>query len=301
MFFKNARVYKLSAPVVTAETFARFEKALSEFAHNDIGPQSFCSIGFCYPLHESLRKFAHLSGSVIVFAVKRTEKVLTAAMLKEAMDPELAKQQAELGRPLNRKEKQQIKEDLQLSMLPRAFSKSTVTQGYIDINTGRIVLNTASASRAEDILAMLRKALGSLPALPWLDGHKLSAYLQLWLQNKLLPNGSELGTCVQLKAPDEEGATANFKDCVLTADEVQSHLQDKLVKRIQLAKPDSLDFTVRDDLAITGFKWNGILTSQNDELGWEDLQARMDADILLATSTLNGLLDAIDKAASDAE
>ena len=288
MWFKNARVYRLSAPLTT--DLAVWEQALAEFKFSPLTAQEMVRSGFSFPLHQSIKHYCHQLDHLVFFAVKRQEKILPAAVINEEMQPRLDALEQEKGRPLSRKEKQALKEELQQSLLPRAFSRSSLTQGYYDAQNQWLVINTSSASKAEDVLALLRKALGSLPALPWLDNHKLSASLQLWLQNKALPQGFELGSEAELKAPDEEGAKVKFSNHLLTADEVQSHLQDKLVTSISLEQTDALSLQITDDAAIKRLKFHELLTAQNDELGWEDLSARLDADLLLMTSALNQAL-----------
>src|SRR5690606_32020477 len=143
------------------------------------------------------------------------------------------------------------------------------------------------------VLALLCKAIGSLPALPWLDNHKLNSQLQLWLQNQSLPVELTLGHNAQLKAPDEEGAKAQFANHLLSVDEGQSHLQDKLVTKLQLSKAEVCDFTITDDGAITGIKCADAITSTYDEMGHEDLYARLTADLYLLTTELRRVLAAI--------
>uniref|UniRef100_UPI004047BECB recombination-associated protein RdgC n=1 Tax=Rheinheimera sp. TaxID=1869214 RepID=UPI004047BECB len=289
---KNARIYRLSSPLpVTAESL---EQALAEFKARPLSAQEFTHTGFCQPLHSSIKPLVtQLLNGVLVVAVKTTQKILPAAVIAEEMQPLVTAAEQEKGRPLSRKEKQQLKEEIQLSLLPRAFSRSSVTRAYIDMAGNQIIVDTASASKAEDVLALLRKAIGTLPALPWLDNHKLNSQLQLWLQNKSLPAEFTLGHNAQLKAPDEEGAKAAFKDHLLTHDEVQAHLQDKLVTQLQLSKAEVCTFTMRDDGAITGIKWGDVITSTNDEMGYEDLQAIMEADLCLLTSELCRVMGAI--------
>jgi recombination associated protein RdgC len=300
MIIKNARIYRLSAPLpVTAETL---EQALAEFKWQAPSGQEFSRSGFYQPLHNRIKPLVtELDNNIFVIAVKTTQKVLPAAVVNEELQPIIEAGEREAGRPLSRKEKQQLKEDLLQSLLPRAFSRSTITKAYIDMAGQQIIVDTASSSKAEDVLALLRKAIGSLPALPWLDNHKLNSQLQLWLQNQNLPAGFALGHNTQLKAPDEEGARATFKDHLLTADEVQSHLQDKLVTQLQLSKTDTCGFTIRDDGSITGIKWNDAITEKNDELGWDDLQARMTADLFLVTSELRKVLEAVNASVSEVE
>ena len=288
MWFKNARVYRLSAPL--SNDLAVWEAALAEFKFSPLTAQELVRSGFSFPLHQSIKHYCHALDALLFFAVKRQEKILPAAVINEEMQPRLDALEQEKGRPLSRKEKQALKEELQLSLLPRAFSRSSLTQGYYDAQNQWLVINTSSASKAEDILALLRKALGSLPALPWLDNHKLNTNLQLWLQNKALPQGFELGNDAELKAPDEEGAKVKFSNHLLSADDVQSHLQDKLVTSISLQRNDSLSLQITDDGALKRLKFHDLLTGQNDELGWEDLPARLDADLLLMASALNQTL-----------
>lgn len=292
MNIKNARIYRLSAPLpVTAESL---EQALSEFKIAPLTAQEAVRTGFCQPLHPSVKTLVtELLNGILVVAVKRTEKILPAAVIAEEMQPKVEAAEQEKGRPLTRKEKQALKEEVQQSLLPRAFSRSSVTRAYIDMAGNQIIVDTASASKSEDVLALLRKAIGSLPALPWLDNHKLNSQLQLWLQNQSLPVGLTLGHNAQLKAPSEEGAKAQFANHLLSADEVQSHLQDKLVTKLQLSKAEVCDFTITDDGAITGIKWHDLITGQNDEMGFEDLQARTEADLYLLTAELRRVLAAI--------
>lgn len=293
MWFKNVRVYKLSSPLpADNETW---EQALSALKFTPCTAQEAVRTGFSYPLHASIKQYCHPCQHLLFFAVKRQEKILPAAVINEEMQPKLEALEQEKGRPLSRKEKQSLKEELQLALLPRAFSRSSLTQGFYDPENQWLVINSSSASKAEDILALLRKALGSLPALPWLDNNRLVNSLQLWLQNNNLPDGFEQGTEAELKAPDEEGAKVKFSNHLLLADEVQSHLQDKLVTNISLQQPDGMSLLVADDGGIKRIKFSDLLTSQNDELGWEDLVARLDADCLLMASALNTALLSINK------
>ncbi len=291
MWFKNVRVYRLSAPLTIDA--AALEQALAEYKFTPCSGQEAVRSGFSFPLHPSIKHYSHQQHQRWYFAIKRQEKVLPAAVINEELAPKLDAAATEAGRPLSRKEKQALKEDLIQTLLPRAFSRSSLTQGYYDAERQWLVLNTGSASKAEDILALLRKALGSLPALPWLDSHKLNQQLQLWLQQQSLPAQFQLGAAVELKAPDEEGAKVKFSNHLLTADEVQTHLQDKLVTRLSLQQEQGLALTVADDGGIKQIQYPDALFEQNEELGWDDLISRLDADLILMADSLDQALQAI--------
>ncbi|MDP4946036.1 recombination-associated protein RdgC [Alishewanella sp. SMS8] len=291
MWFKNIRVYKLSAPLTT--DLASLEQAFAEFKFSPCTGQEAVKSGFSYPLHNSIKQYCHQQQHRWFFAIKRQEKILPAAVINEELQPKIDAAEQEQGRALSRKEKQALKEELIHTLLPRAFSRSQLTQGYYDAQQNWLVINSSSASKAEDILALLRKAIGSLPALPWLDSHKLNSQLQQWLKHEDLPKGFMPGAEVELKAPDEEGAKVRFSNHLLSADEVQTHLQDKLVTRISLQQTEGVSLTITDDGSIKQVKYPDSVIDHNDELGWDDLPARLDADLLLMADSVNNALLAI--------
>ncbi|HSG53648.1 MAG TPA: recombination-associated protein RdgC, partial [Rheinheimera sp.] len=47
---------------------------------------------------------------------------------------------------------------------------------------------------------------------------------------------------------------------------------------------------ITDDGAVKRIKFHDVLTGQNEELGWEDLVTRLDADLMLMAAALNSAL-----------
>ena len=291
MWFKNIRVYQVAEPLQLEPT--ALETALSAFKFSPCTGQEAVRSGFTTPLHPLVGQYHYQLDQLWFFAIKRQEKVLPAAVIQEELQPKIDALEQERGKPLGRKEKQALKEELVQTLLPRAFSRSSVTQAFYDAKRQRLIVNTSSASKAEDLLALLRKALGSLPALPWIDANQLTQAMQHWLTNQGLPAGYQLGQEAELKAPDEEGAKVKFSNHLLTAAEVQSHLEDKLVTKLELTLPEQVSFQVCDDGSLKKLKFHELIADKNDELGWDDLILRLDADFLVMANELNAVLQAI--------
>ena len=294
MWFKNLRVYKITE-ALNLEPEA-LERALQEHKFSPCTGQDAVKMGFTYPLHHSIKEYHHQQQHLHLFAVKRQEKVLPAAVINEELQPKIDALEIEKGRPLGRKEKQALKEELIQTLLPRAFSRSTVTTALYDEKNQWFIVNTSSASRAEEVLSLVRKALGSLPALPWIDNNQLNMAMQQWLTNQNLPAGFSLGHEAELKAPDEEGAKVKFSNHLLTADEVQSHLEDKLVTKLEFALEGQLNFIVCDDGSLKKLRFHEMLANQNDELGWDDMVLRLDADLLVMANEVAILLQSLRQA-----
>ncbi|WP_306521110.1 recombination-associated protein RdgC [Rheinheimera sp.] len=296
MWFKNLRVYQITE-ALNLEPEA-LERALQEHKFSPCTGQEAVKMGFTYPLHHSIKQYHHQQAHLHLFAVKRQEKVLPAAVINEELQPKIDALEAEKGRPLGRKEKNALKEELVQMLLPRAFSRSSVTTALYDAQNQWFIVNSSSAGRAEEVLSLLRKTLGSLPALPWIDQNQLNLAMQQWLTNTGLPQGFVLGNEAELKAPDEEGAKVKFSNHLLTAAEVQSHLEDKLVTKLELALENQISLMVCEDGSLKKLRFHEMLANSNDELGWDDMVLRLDADLLVMANELATVLKAIRQSVS---
>ncbi|MRF43944.1 recombination-associated protein RdgC, partial [Escherichia coli] len=72
----------------------------------------------------------------------------------------------EQGRKLKKTKKATLKDEVVHTLLPRAFSKFSQTFIWLDLDKQLVIVDSGSAKRAEDHLALLRKTLGSLPVVP---------------------------------------------------------------------------------------------------------------------------------------
>ncbi len=79
----------------------------------------------------------------------------------------------------------------------------------------------------------------------------------------------------------------------MTAPEVQSHLEDKLVTKLALTLPEQLDVQIAEDGGLKKLQFHELIAAKNDELGWDDLVLRLDADLLVMAKELNQLLHTI--------
>lgn len=298
--YKHARIYKLAEnEIYTLGNVPALQDKLAAFAFTPCADMQAQSLGFVaalphcgpdllYPLHQCL-----------FFAVKMQWRDIPASALKDEMQPLIDAKAQELGRTLSKREKSEIQEAVLQKLLPRALCKSKTLQGYIDVREQRVVLNLSSSGDAETVLSLIRKAFESLPALPFLDGHKLAICLNSWANNQNLPAGIVRGHDGSFKAQDDCRAVSSFKNHVFD-ERVTNHLEDKMCYKLQLYWPDRLAFNIDQSGLLSKLDWDKAYHSKNDEMGWDDIPARVAADTLLLVSALRELSGLIDSGVTSA-
>src|SRR5690625_644650 len=156
MWFKNLRLYRFT------ETCTLTPEALLKNPFHPCGKMDTKRSGWSPPLGHQGTEYVQAAHGYMMICSKRQEKLLPAAVVNEHLEEKVQEIQAEEGRPVGRKERQTLKDEIIFSLLPQAFSKSARDFAYIAPLEGLIVVNAASAKRAEDLLSQLRESLGSL-------------------------------------------------------------------------------------------------------------------------------------------
>lgn len=297
--YKNARVYRvMQGDIYTENNFAFLNQVAREAAFVALTGQEQIRMGFVQPYPEATNSYMYFEHGCIFFAIKTQWKDIPASALLDILNPRLKVEENSLGRALTKREKAELKEAVLQELMPRALAKSKVLQGYIDITHSLVVLNTSSSNDAEMALSLLRKVVGSMPAVPWLDGHLLGNCLNLWALDKDLPQNLIRGHATSFKAPDECGAVSSFKNHVFD-ERVTEHLQDKLCTKLELHWPEKLSFCIDVNGLLSKLSWEDAILATNEELGWEDIPARIKADLLLEVSTLRDLFMVISNRVSN--
>lgn len=297
--YKNARVYRLlQGDIYTENNFAFLNQVAREAAFVALTGQEQIRTGFVQPYPEATNSYMYFEHGCIFFAIKTQWKEIPASTLQDILSPKIQVEENNLGRALTKREKAELKEAVLQELIPRALAKSKVLQGYIDITHSLVVFNTSSCNDAESALALLRKAAGSMPATPWLDGHLLANCLNLWALDKDLPQNLIRGHATSFKAPDECGAVSSFKNHVFD-ERVTEHLQDKLCTKLELYWPEKLSFCIDTSGTLSKLSWEEAILATNEELGWEDIPARIKADLLLLVGALRDLFAVISSRVSN--
>lgn len=288
--FKNVIAYRFNKPF--AVDAAALESAMEEFKFTPCGSQDISKFGFTNALGKQGQTLVHSAEGYHMVAVTNESKILPAAAVKEVSNAKVELIEQVEGRKLAKKEKDAIKDEVIQEMLPRAFTKQSVTRALIIPELQLILVDSSSYSKAEELLALLRKALGSLPVIPLIYKTPIESTLTEWLKSGSAPLPFEMQNEAELRC--EETGIARFKDQDLREDEVLAHIATgKQVHKLALDYGQSISFIACSDGSLKRIKFSPEFMVANDEVG-EDVAAKIDADFILCAKELRGLMGALE-------
>lgn len=292
LWFKNMMVYRLTREIpLDAETI---EQQLAACQFTPCGSQDKLAMGWVAPLGPQAQSLLHVSQGQFLICARKEEKMLPATVIKQALEAKVHKLETEQQRRLKKTEKDSLKDEVIHSLLPRAFSRYSQTWLWIDTQNQRIIVDSASAKKAEDILALLRKSLGSLPVVPLTLQTPAEITLTEWVRSGSPVAGFALLDEAELKAPLEEGGVIRCKKQELVCDEIAHHIESgKRVTKVGLDWQERIQFLLNEDASVKRLKFSDTLREQNDDISREEADLRFDADFVLMTGELAALTDAL--------
>ena len=284
MWFKNLVLYRFQQTfAVSSDTL---EKSLDEHPFRPCGKTELSSWGWV-PAVPGGKTQVHVSGPFWLIAARKEEKILPGSVIRDAVNEKVEALEKERDGKVSRKEKKAIKEEVTLSLLPKAFTRSQTTWAMINKKEGWLMVDAGSFKQAEELTSSLRSCLGSLPLLPPSLKCPASDTMSAWLDTSAttLPTGFALGDECELRDRSDDGAIIRCKNQDLLAEEMTNHLNAGMeVSRLQLHWEGGISCVVGEDLLIRRLKFSETL--QTDQGIAHSKAEQFDADFTLMAMTV---------------
>lgn len=282
-WFKNIQLFILQQPLeYDAESLSQ---ALSQKQFHPCGDYELKSLGWITPLSDN-ELFTFEANGCILLRLRVQEKILPASVIRDFVNEKVLEIEAAELRNVRRKERNEIKEQVTQTLLPRALPKNTDVMLYIDMTNQWIVVDMSSRNKAEEVTSFLRASLGSLPVISPQFQTSPAFTMTQWLKSHETPNTFILGEDCKLVAAEGESVTCKQMD--LLSPEIQEHLNTgKIVEHLALNWDNRLDFVLDENVSIKRLKFMDI----EQEADEKDVQADFTMMTLEFTRLINALFE----------
>lgn len=286
MWFRNLCVYQLAdAFVISPE---QLESRLEGAAFQPVGPHDPETRGWVAPLGAGGELRAHVVGSRMMLCLQTEVRVLPSAVIKENVEQRAEEREAAMARPLGRRERTRLKEEVTMDLLPRAFTKRRQTYGYLDLENHWLVVDAGSWKEAEVFTEDLRAALGSLPLRPLQTDSAPHQVMTEWLAHDRFPGDLEPGEEAVFEDPRTEGAEVRCRRQDLRSNEIRGHIKaGKRVKRLAITWDQRLEAIIDTDLSIKRLRFADLVQSEGGDREAETPAERFDTDFVMMTGELS--------------
>ena len=286
MWFKNLLLYRLTGPL--GWTDEELEQHLANTPFQPCGSQDLARVGWVSAMPHA-EQLAHQAGGCTLLSLRKQLKILPGAAVAEALEAKVAEIEKQEARKVYRKERKELKEEIVVSLLPRAFTRSSRLYAYIDPRNEWLLVDSGSHNRAEELLTQLRNDAGSLPVEPVQTKNNVALILTDWLRNGSLPPNFSLGQQCELRDAQESSNIVRVRGQDLRSEEVLQHLEaGKQVTKLELSWNDAIECVFGEDLIVRRLRFSDALREQMGTL--DDERAQFDQEFAVMTLELGKFL-----------
>lgn len=294
--FNNLLMYRITSPLTAIHRHDDLNAALAKKAARLPTFQELLAVGFNEMMGEEDTYVEQVNAGTMLLAVNFAERMLPGKIVRQRVAARVKEIEEGEQRKVYAREKQQLKDSVIAEMLPHTFIDQKVI--HVLIQGPYIIIDTTSAKKGEEILCLLREALGSLGVRPvTVENTPIQTYTD-WFTGREKPEKFYLTGDFKAISNDDEIDSLNGKG---TSPETEglSDLVAEYQRRVvvlglswETGTNESLTFNVNEMLGIKGVKWPDSIIDMAAADAGEDANkyTMFRATILLLATEIQNLM-----------
>jgi recombination associated protein RdgC len=286
--FKNVIVYRLGAN--WSATVEQMEEALAKMPFTPCSATQEVSMGWVPPRGQQHAALLELVAGQRIMCFMFEHKSVPGSVIKRHLDERVQQIEAGTGRKPGRKETRDLRDELVQELLPMAFAKTSSVMVWLDLDQQRLVLDTGSQGKADEVVSALVKSFAGLQLALLNTQTAPQTAMTQWLTGTAdeWPTHFAAGREVELKSGDEMNSVVKFTRHHLEDEEMRRHIaQGKLPVKLALDWDGRVSFVLTEG---TQLKKIAFLDGVFEDNATAEDQGGFDADVAIATGELSALI-----------
>ena len=292
MWFKNLQLYRFTQPIEL--TIESLSEQLAKHSFKPCGSQELSRAGWVSPLGRHSDELVHASSGYFMVCSKRQDKILPSSVVNDFLEEQVHEIESTESRKISRKERSSIKEEVIFSLMPKAFSRSSLQFAYISLRDNLLVINASSEKRAEELIQNLREAVGSLPLIPLVAKNLPIDLMTQWVNSGELTDNFVLGEECELRDNADVSGVVRCKNQNLSSDEILNHLKTGMhVSKLALTWHERVEFLLDEKMAVKRLRFSDLIQEKAAETEVDDVAGQFDVDFSIMTLELSQFVEAL--------
>ncbi|CAB3838907.1 Recombination-associated protein RdgC [Achromobacter mucicolens] len=285
MWFRNLKIYRLSAPL--SDYADKLQAGLKLHAFQSGNNLEMQSLGWIAPREGG--ELAHPVAGRFLLSLRAEKKLLPATVINQVAKARAEEIEEQQGYKPGRKQMKEIKERVTDELLPRAFSMYRDTRVWIDPANRWLVIDTASSAKADEVIGLLAKTVDPLPLENLYVAQSPASAMTGWLAEDEAPSNFTIDQDTELRSSGASGAAIRYVKHSIDADDVRRHIQSgKQCTRLAMTWADRVSFVLTEGLGIRRVSPLDVLKEGTDYSQNDD--EKFDSDMVLMTGELAKML-----------
>nr|WP_217283839.1 recombination-associated protein RdgC [Aquabacterium terrae] len=266
---------------------ADLEAALAAARFVECGATQARSAGWVEPRGVAHAPLIELIDGQWLLTLLIEQKVLPGAVVRRQVEALAERIERDTGRKPGKKQLRELKDQVQLELLPQAFTKRASVRLWIAPAERLLMIDAGSAKVADEVITLLTKSLPGFAAHAVQTALSPAAAMADWLVSGEAPSGFTVDRDCELKASDGEKPVVRYARHALDIDEIRGHIAaGKQPTRLALTWNDRVSFVLTEALQIRRLAFlDGVFEGRK-----ASKDEGFDADAAIATGELAPLI-----------
>lgn len=284
MWFKNLVVYRLLSHWTLSG--AELEAALAGHTLQPCSPFEMQTRGWVAVAEDRL---LHTQGAHHLLALGVNQRLLPGSIVNQITRERAEEVATEQGFPVGRRQMRELKERVTDELRARALTRRTVLHAWLDTEHGWLIVDTASAVRAEELVETLRNTLGTLPVVLLETLRSPSVSMGAWLVHGESPGRFQIEQDLELQSIKDQRSFVRYVQHPLDGKEVQKHITSgKSATRLGLTWNSRIAFQLSSALQLKRVQFIGLAADHGEDS--EDAAEKFAMEFALMSGELSQLL-----------